>query len=483
MSENFDNSALDLLDRADELAPAMAVDPGTVIAAGRRKVRHRQASVATGVGAVALVGALWLGGPINPFAPTHLMSDPVPAATVSWQDGVDVELFDNSPNPVHEADRTAWTGQLRSNEGDAFPELVLTRDGTQLDPVTAQDGPGDVMVFTVEGLSVAVWQSPPGSRGEAPLWAPGVYASQGGTVEIDGAQLQYRAAEIVPGGNGELEELYWFTDDAAHAASGAPLHSTVLVAGDVNALVMLDQPRQAWGTIDLRHPTGPAHVERLVAGAGLSGWIGQDVTTATSVGVLPEGGSKPTVTSQTTVLAQAQLGTQTAVLAADSTLVTGPPVIRYQLEGEERDLMRFVQETNRTLEVGTAQLLVTAQPTALELRRGDKFTLIPVEDLTDGHALATPVMGGHVVIVPGWEPDAAAEDLRVLVGTDEEDRWVEAKSAYIDILFDGRPLVVLGLDDGILHEDENVRGVGIAEADDRVVSHPLDDVTPLNVNI
>ncbi|SOC57095.1 hypothetical protein [Ornithinimicrobium cerasi] len=482
MSEHHDNSALDLLDRADELAPAMSVDPGAVIAAGRRKVRHRQASAATGMGALALVGALWLGGPLNPFAPTGLTGDPVPAAAVSWQEGVDVELFDNAPNPVHEADRTAWTGQLRSDEGAAFPELVLTRDGTQLDPLAAQDGPGEVMVFTAEGLSVAVWQSPPGSRGEAPLWAPGVYAGQGGTVEIDGAQLQYAAAEIVPGGTGELEELYWFTDDAAHASSGAPLDSTVLVAGDVRALVMLDEARQAWGMTDLRHPTGSVHVERLVSGAGLSGWIGQDVT-ATSVGVLPEGASTPTVTSQTTVLAQAQLGTQTAVLAADPTLVTGPPVIRYQFEGEERDLMSFVQETYRTLDVGIAQLLITAQPTALELRRGDKSTLIPVEDLTDRHALAAPVMGGHVVIVPGWEPDAAAENLRVLVGTDGKDRWVEAESAYIDILFDGRPLVVLGLDRGILQEGETVRGVGIVDADDSVVSHPLDDVTPLNVNI
>lgn len=482
MSEYLDNSALDLLDRADELAPAMSVDPGAVIAAGRRKLHRRRLSAATGVGAVALVGALWLGGPLNPFAPTGLTGDPVPAAAVSWQEGVDVELFDNSPNPVHEADRTAWTGQLRSSEGDAFPELVLTRDGTQLDPVAAQDGPGEVMVFTAEGLSVAVWQSPPGSRGEAPLWAPGVHAGQGGTVEIDGAQLQYAAAEIVPGGSGELEELYWFTDDAAHAASGAPLDSTVLVAGDVSALVMLDEARQAWGMTDLRHPTVRVHVERLVSGAGLSGWIGQDVT-ATSVGVLPEGGSTPTVTSQTTVLAQARLGTQTAVLAADPTLVTEPPLIRYQSGGEEHDLMSFVQETYRTLDVGTVQLLITAQPTALELRRGDKSTLIPVEDLTDGHALAAPVMGGHVVIVPGWEPDAAAENLRVLVGTDEKDRWVEAESAYIDILFDGRPLVVLGLDHGILQEGETVRGVGTANTNDDVVSHPLDDVTPLDVNI
>jgi hypothetical protein len=42
---------------------------------------------------------------------------------------------------------------------------------------------------------------------------------------------------------------------------------------------------------------------------------------------------------------------------------------------------------------------------------------------------------------------------------------------------------VLGLDHGILQEGETVRGVGTANTNDDVVSHPLDDVTPLDVNI
>lgn len=430
---------------------------------------------------MALVGALWLGGPLNPFAPTDLTGDMVPAS-ISWQEGVEVHLFDSSPNSVHEAGRTHWTGQLRSGEGDASPQLVLTRDGEQLDPVAAQDGPGDVLVFTVDGFSVAVWQSPPGSRGESPLWAPGVFASQGSTVEIDGAQLHYRAAEIVPGATGELEELYWFTDDAAHAASGAPVASTVLTAGDVRALIMVDEARQAWGTINAGHTSGLVHVERMVSGAGSSGWMGEDIT-ATSVGVLPQGASTPTVDMGTTVLAQAQLGTRTVVLAADPTLLTGPPSIRYQAGGESHILENYVQNDTRTLDVGTVQLLVTAQPTALELRLGERFTLIPVEDLENRQAVTAPVMGGEVVIVPGWDPDVAAEDMRVLVGTDAEERWVEVKSAHIDALFDGRPLVVLGLDRGTLDEGEMVRGVGIVDADTGIAPYRLDDVTALDTDL
>ncbi|WP_131105261.1 hypothetical protein [Ornithinimicrobium sufpigmenti] len=482
MSEPLDNSVLDLLDRADELAPAMSVDPGAVLAVGRRRrVRRRGVSAATGVGAMALVGALWLGGPLNPFAPTDLTGDMVPAS-ISWQEGVEVHLFDNSPNPVHEAGRTHWTGTLRSGEGDAAPELVLTRDGEQLEPIAAQEGPGDVLVFTVDGLTVAAWQSPPGSRGESPLWAPGVFASQGSAVEIDGAQLHYAAAEIVPGASGELEELYWFTDDAAYAASGTPVASTVLTAGDVQALIMVDEEKQAWGTVDVGRPVGLIHVERLVSGAGSSGWMGEDVT-ATSVGVLPQHASAPTADLQTTVLAQAQLGTRTVVLAADPTLITGPPSIRYQAGGETHVLENYVQNDTRTLDVGTVQLLVTAQPTALELRLGEKFTLIPVEDLENRHALTAPVKGGQVVIVPGWEPDVTAEDIRVLVGTDMEERWVEVTSAHIDALFDGRPLVVLGLDDDALEDEEKVRGVGVDATDAGTVPYRLDDVTPLETDL
>lgn len=467
MSDTFDRSALDLLDRADELAPVMSVAPDAVIARGRRKVHRRRTSAAAGVGSLALGGALWLGGPLNPFADT---GDPVPAS-VSWQDGVAVELFDNAPNPLHEADRVHWTGELRSAEGDAFPELVLTRDGEQLEPLPAQDGPGDVLVFGVEGLRVAVWESPQGSLGETPLWSPGVYAGQGGTAEVDGALVRYAVAEFVPGATAALEELYWYGPDAAHAASGAPVASTRLGVDDSEALVMLDEARGVWGATPLGEDFGPFRAEHLVSGSGLTGWMGGSLAT-TTVGVLPPGATDLAVDPGSATLRTAPLGSHTAVMAADPSLTETVPQVRFTLDGEEHVLESYAQDTGRPLAVGSGQVLVTAQPEALELRRGEDYTLIPAEDLQDGTAFTVPTLGGHAVVVPGWQPDADVEDLRALVGTDGDERWVEVKAAHVGALFDGRPLVVLGLDRGVVGEGETVRGVGVAGEGD-VTPHPL----------
>lgn len=488
MSERHD-PVVDLLDHADRLAPVMVVDPDAVVEAGRRKVRRRRGSAA-GAGALALAGALWLGGPLNPFAAT----DPPAPATVSWEEGVDVDLFDTSRTPVHEPGRTRWTGQLRSGQGDSRPELVLTRDGEQLAPVRAEDGPGDVMVFRAEGISVAVWQSPPGSLGERPLWAPGVSAGQGADISVDGAEVRYSVAEFVPGASGDLVELYWFSADAAHAASGSPVASAVLTAGDTRALVMLDEEKGVWGVRNLAAPAGLLHVERLGEGSGLTGWTG-DHLLATAVGVLPPGASSPTVDTASATLVEAPLGAQTAVMAVDTTGETygeggttvveedgtvltyaPPPTVRFTLDGEEQALVSHAPDQGRPLEVGGVQLLVTAQPGGLELRRGGSSHLVEAEDLTDGRALAAPVRtGGQVVVVPGWDPDADAEDLRVLVGSVGDERWVEAESAVVDALFDGRPLVVLGLDRGVVGGG-SVLGVGHVDPDGGdVVRHELED--------
>ncbi|GGK81435.1 hypothetical protein [Ornithinimicrobium pekingense] len=467
MSDDLDRSALVLLDRADELAPVMSVEPDAVIARGRRKVHRRRTSAAAGVGSLALVGALWLGGPLNPFAAT---GDPVPAS-VSWQDGVAVDLFDNEPNPVHEADRVHWTGELRSAEGAAFPELVLTRDGEELEPLPAQDGPGDVLVFGVEGLRVAVWESPSGSLGETPLWSPGVHRGQGGTAEVDGALLRYAVAEFVPGASAAMEELYWYDETAAHSASGAPVASTRMGVNGSEALVMLDEARGVWGATPLGEHLGPPHVARLVSGSGLTGWMGGSLVT-TSVGVLPPGSTDLAVTPGTATLASTPLGSHTAVMAADPSLTDTVPQVRFTLDGEEHVLESYAQDTGRPLAVGSGQVLVTAQPEALELRRGEDYTLIPAGDLQDGTAFTVPTLGGHAVVVPGWQPDADVEDLRALVGSDGDERWVEVKAAHVGALFDGRPLVVLGLDRGVVGEGETVRGVGVAGEGD-VTPHTL----------
>ena len=76
-----------------------------------------------------------------------------------------------------------------------------------------------------------------------------------------------------------------------------------------------------------------------------------------------------------------------------------------------------------------------------------------------------------------WPPIAAhglIGDLRTcaLVGTDGDERWVEVEAAHVGALFDGRPLVVLGLDRGAVGEGETVRGVGVQGEGD-VTPHTL----------
>src|SRR5699024_10159947 len=151
-------------------------------------------AVGAGTVTLALAGALWVGGPLDPFAGP----DSLPPASITWHNGVDVDLFDNQPHPT-EAGRVHWTGELRIAEGEARRERVLTRDGEQLDPIRAEDGPGDVMVFRPEGLSVAAWVRPAGSIGEVPVWAPGYEASQGSSIEVGEGELKYAVAEFVPG--------------------------------------------------------------------------------------------------------------------------------------------------------------------------------------------------------------------------------------------------------------------------------------------
>src|SRR5699024_8501518 len=178
--ETSEGRDLMLLDRADELAPTMSVDPGSVLAAGRRRVRRRRATTA-GVGALFLAGALWVGSGLLPTSDEALLP-----ATVDWSDGQSVQVLDNAPHPS-EVGRIHWQGELRSSEGDARPELVLTRDGEELDPIAAEDGPGEVMVYRSGTMVVAVWASPAGSVGERPLWNPGSEWGQGGDFTVDGA--------------------------------------------------------------------------------------------------------------------------------------------------------------------------------------------------------------------------------------------------------------------------------------------------------
>ncbi|MCK0113052.1 hypothetical protein MWU75_12955 [Ornithinimicrobium sp. F0845] len=489
MSDQLDNSAepeqwapVDLLERADQLSPQMSLDPGAVLAAGRQKVRRRRA-LAGGVGALALAGAVGLGGVLDPFTTDAPM---VPAA-VDWAQGLSVEVLDNQPHPS-EVGRTHWQGELRSGEGDARPDLVVTKDGVQLDPIQAEDGPGDVLVYRSGTLVVAVWASPAGSTGERPLWNPGSEWGQGGDFMVDGARLWYASTEFVESADPGLQELYWFSEDAGHAASGAPVESTVLTAGDTRAVVMIDEARGVWGT-SARATTidGNVHIGDLVSGAGTTGWLSGPVVpppnggpapepadvVPTTIAVLPPGATLTPSDSATTEVVQGRIGSHTVVLASDPTLTGSVPQIEYAVGDQTYNLQSFMESGARTLEVGDVSVQLSGTPDGLQLFVAPgRSTVLPNDALEEGGAVLTAVAGGRLLVVPGWEP-ADLDDVQVQV-TGDPDGWVSPEGAYAGQLFDGTPFVALALDEGVLAEGETVQAVGVAGGD-TVAPHDLEE--------
>ncbi|WP_256838567.1 hypothetical protein [Ornithinimicrobium faecis] len=483
-TDREEGGALGLLDRAGELSPQMSVTPEAVIAAGRHKVRRRRTS-AVGAGAVALAmaGALWVGGPLDQFTDSETMA---PAA-ISWHNGVDVNLFDNQPHPT-EAGRTHWTGELRSAEGDALPELVLTQDGKELDPIPAEDGPGDVMVFRTEGLSVAAWQRPVGSIGEAPVWTPGYEASQGSSIEIGDAELKYSAAEFVPGATGELQELYWFSQDAGHAASGAEVSSAVLRDGDTSAVVLADEARATWGMVNAREPADNfVHMDPMRFDSGLTGWVTAASASASvgsgpvlpnaSIGLLPPGAELQEPDDGVTQV-HAEIGSHTAVLASKPTS-TYAPAIRFSLDGSEHTLRSYAAGAQRVT-AGGKSVQVDATPDGLQLLVGaGEFAVVPDEELDGDRALVGAVGGGQIVLVPGWEPEADVADLRV----QSAGEWLPVDSALSMSSFTGEPLTVLGLDAGTLAEDASVEGVGVVDGDQVAPHEPKGGLNTLDLDL
>lgn len=276
-----------------------------------------------------------------------------------------------------------------------------------------------------------------------------------------------------------MTDVYLFTAEGASTASGAPVDSVVLEAGEGSrAVVFVDAERDAWGFYRLGGTGGPGTVERMRADSGLSGWVGEELVPST-VSVLPVGatGAGPTRADGVEV-ASATLAGHTALLVADTAnpgSTSGTPGVRFDLDGRSRTVAGY-QQSAQTLELGGVAVDVELQPTVLTLSRGDGRTqaLVPTTDLVDGSAVSVPVtvpeQDAAVLLVPGWQPEAVeVQELEVLVGRGEEERCVPVASGWVGSLVDGRPVAVLGIAGDALPE-----GWSILEVRDGTgTRHPL----------
>lgn len=301
----------------------------------RRRVRRR-AAAAGATAAATLAGVLWLGSPLDLGSSSAQIS---PAAPTTGSDDP-VSLLELGPE---------WSGQLHMTQDLDTSELVLTRDGVELEAVPAEGGPGDVVLFQVDNFAVAVWEPPKGSRAESLLWADDVVTGTGGSILIDGTELRYQTREFSNGTEPHLVELYWFTDDKANAASGAPLASDVLESGRARSVVMIDEARQVWSErtwmVDLPSEAAPVpSVVPLVGDAGVSRHTGVD-TDGTTVGVLPPG-AEPYVVDDDTEADLTTLGSHPVVLVTTGMSPGVPPVIRFTLEGRQYTLEAYLEASS-----------------------------------------------------------------------------------------------------------------------------------------
>ncbi|WP_192796784.1 hypothetical protein [Serinicoccus kebangsaanensis] len=458
-----------LLDRAGAHTPPLHVGHDEVVARGRR-LRSRRRQTAAGVGALALAGTLWLGIETLPLGG----GAPAPAS-VTWSDGsIDIELFDNGPNPEHEPDRTHWTGRLRTVEGGQHPELVLTRNGGESETIVGEDGPGESEVFRADGITVLVWPVPVDGIAQEVLWTDGVVYGQGGEIEVPGGSIRYATSEHVEGAEADVVELYLVDEQEVRAASGAPVESTLLQTDDMSWVVGLDPEEQILVGTDVARDDGWAYLLPVVGGAAHEGGVG-DVPSYL-VGMLPEGASDVVVSPAGARSDVATLAGQ-QVLLATSEEGAPLPTVRFVLDGDERELSHYVQSARLELVLADLTLGYGPMPDGLELQAGGSTLMLETADLTDRAATVAPHRDGAVVVVPGWAPSDSTRPAQVaLEGRGDGLRWVEvdADAAQVRELFDGRPVTLLALDS--LEDGEEVVGIGEAAADGTVTELDLDKI-------
>ena len=481
-----DRELTTLLDRAAAHTPPMDVPVQAVLATGSRRVRRRRATAgALGVGAFALVGALWLGGP-GGGAPTGT-PDLSPAGQV-WEQGEPVDGVLFTGVTTYDEDRVEhdYHAELARPVPDGPVVLELSDLGRQVESVPARTVLPGLDVFAGDRMTVAVWREPEEAITSVPLVGPHDPGGPSGVsyAEVGGGTLAWAAweADVQPLPE-QILDVYLVGEKDVVALSGAPVGAEVLRAGGERAVAFADESRGVWGyALDDDRPerqvSGLHHLGGAPALTGSTG-LGDDGGQLV-VAVLPEGaqdvqvaplaggeGQDGSVDAASVVLAG-----RPVVLTVTTPGETGDPggvEVAFTLGGVRTALDRHAQDLF-TLEGPSGPLSVDPDPddpgtvvlTAQE--DGQEVARVPAGQLGRGPTTTT-VDGSVVVLAAGWEPGATVlSDARVQVTGEDGPEWVRPQDVAQLVLGDGTLVTALALD---VADAGSVVGVG-RSVDDRV---------------
>lgn len=464
-----DRELTTLLDRAAAHTPPMDVPMQSVLAAGGRRVRHRRATAgALGVGGLALVGALWLGGP-GGGAPTGT-PDLSPAGPVWEQDEpVDGVLFTGETTYDQGQVEHDYRAELARPVPGGPVFLELSDRGRPVESVPAQTVQPGLEVFAGERMTVAVWREPEGTFTSFPLVGahdPGG-ASGARYAEVDGETLAWTSwVDDVHPRPEQVLDVYLVGAEEVVALSGEPVGTEVLRADGQRVVAFVDEARGVWGyALDDDRPG------RQVSGLHQLG--GTPAMTAAHryvdeeggglLAVLPEGAHEVEVPGPGTADPQGgvvdavtvTLAGRPVVLAATGpapgTEDTGAVQVTFTLGGVGTDLDLHAQDLF-TLEGAAGPMSVApdpADPGTLVLTSqedGQEVARVAAEQL--GRGLATTTVDGSVVVLSaGWEPGATVlSDARVQVTGEDGPEWVRPRDVAQLVLDDGTLVTALAVD-------------------------------------
>ncbi|ANS78752.1 hypothetical protein SGUI_1356 [Serinicoccus hydrothermalis] len=245
------------LRRAVGQAPPTHLSTGALLAEGRRRVRRRRAvGLGSGVGALALVGSVWLGLG-DPFGPPE-----VSPASVVWE----VE----EPTTLTLVDRDTQ---------DGVSSVVVSRTATSSEAVVVVDGEEETItgartdfgaeLYAGGRASVLVWQQPGAAEGAQVLPAsldPGEIGPVQGPDDLWYAVLE--APARLP------EDLLFHGDGSVWTAGGEVADTAVVGDGRVERRVFSLPDRQLSGVVDGAELVPPG--DAVVGVDQLPWWRGGD---------------------------------------------------------------------------------------------------------------------------------------------------------------------------------------------------------------